>query len=109
MLRVTTELVPWGVDEYANTLGELYIGNDGTGTNERGNYDVYTRDPRGQQRDDRSQREGWIGRVENFPREDFPREEGHARLVFLAMKLLNTLHECVLPDDVRLLPGGWIT
>ena len=38
MLRVTIELVPFGVESQKRTLGNLIIANDGTGTATRGNY-----------------------------------------------------------------------
>lgn len=69
MLRVKLEVVPFGQEGLASTLTELFIGNDGTGTKEVGHYDVYTSDPR-KKPYPRNERDGWIGRIENFNRED---------------------------------------
>lgn len=83
MLRVTVEIVPHGDESRAETLTEIFIGNDGTGTHEAGNYDIYTADPRGKPLP-RNKRDGWIGRIEGFPR-----EEGHRDLLSLkAFELL---------------------
>lgn len=38
MLRVTVELVPWGIEEEKRTLKVLEIYNDGTGSKTKGNY-----------------------------------------------------------------------
>lgn len=38
MLRVKIELVPFGDETKAKTIGEMLIANDGTGTAEKGNY-----------------------------------------------------------------------
>lgn len=38
MLRVTIELVPFGVEEEARPIGTMLIANDGTGTPKSGNY-----------------------------------------------------------------------
>ena len=37
MIRVTVELIPWGIGE-PQQLGVMHIANDGTGTKDRGNY-----------------------------------------------------------------------
>lgn len=67
MLRIQVELVPHGDESRASTLTMLYVGNDGTGTSEKGNYNVYTEDPRGKPFP-REERSGWIGRIEGFSR-----------------------------------------
>ncbi len=38
MIKVTIELWPFGVESEKETLGEMFIWNDGTGTPGRGNY-----------------------------------------------------------------------
>lgn len=38
MIRVTVELIPWGIEHKARTLGTAEIWNDLTGTPTRGNY-----------------------------------------------------------------------
>lgn len=38
MLRVTIELLPGGNEDRARTLGMIEIANDGTGTQQTGNY-----------------------------------------------------------------------
>lgn len=38
MLRVTVELVPFGIEEEASTIGVMLIANDATGTPKHGNY-----------------------------------------------------------------------
>ena len=40
MLRVTIELVPFGVETEAKVLGRIGIVNDGSGNLDLGNYDV---------------------------------------------------------------------
>lgn len=63
MLRVTVELVPWGVESEKKTLGTMIIANDGTGTHQRGNYNVRRYGRRGITK--KPLREA---RVENWPR-----------------------------------------
>jgi predicted transcriptional regulator YdeE len=41
MLRVTVELVPFGIESNSKEIFTLLIGNDGTGTQEEGNYTYY--------------------------------------------------------------------
>jgi hypothetical protein len=41
MIRVTVELVPFGREADKRVLKQMEIANDGTGTNEYGNYKVY--------------------------------------------------------------------
>jgi len=38
MLRVTIELVPYGIEDRKRTLATAIIANDGSGSQERGNY-----------------------------------------------------------------------
>lgn len=38
MLRITIEMVPYGVEEAAHKIGLIEIGNDGTGNKQTGNY-----------------------------------------------------------------------
>jgi len=40
MIKVTVELVPFGDNDKKKELGSLKIINDGTGTLERGNYNI---------------------------------------------------------------------
>lgn len=40
MIRITVELVPWGDDYLARPIGKMFIGNDGKGTLEMGDYFV---------------------------------------------------------------------
>jgi len=60
MIRVTVELIPWGVGE-PQKLGEMHIANDATGTKERGNYyaKVYRKGSRKVLR---------LGQVKDYPR-----------------------------------------
>jgi hypothetical protein len=37
MIRVTVELIPWGVGE-PKQIGLMHIANDGSGSRDRGNY-----------------------------------------------------------------------
>lgn len=83
MLRVTVEVVPFGIEAAAETLDTIYIANDGTGTPEIGNYDVYTEDPRGGPYP-RAERPGWVGRIENLQRGKSHRLTLAARAVNLA-------------------------
>lgn len=38
MLRITIELVPFGVEDEAHKIATMLIANDGTGTHKTGNY-----------------------------------------------------------------------
>ena len=40
MIRVTVELVPFGIEENKKHLGTAIISNDGTGSHASGNYDI---------------------------------------------------------------------
>lgn len=39
MLRITVEIVPFGNESAAKTIGKGYIVNDGTSVNNKANYD----------------------------------------------------------------------
>jgi hypothetical protein len=41
MLYIRVELWPWGERERRKTLAEMVIANDGTGSNEEGNYRIW--------------------------------------------------------------------
>ena len=60
MLRVTIELVPWGMESQKRTLATADIINDGSGTKSSGNYNFRL--------DDKAGRVWKSGRVEGFPR-----------------------------------------
>jgi hypothetical protein len=69
MLHVRVDVVPGGIEQVRYNLTDLYLANDGTGDRRTGHYDVYLRDPRGQDKSKgRDKRPGWIGRIENFDR-----------------------------------------
>lgn len=38
MLRITVEIVPFGIEEESYRVGTMLIANDGSGTNQFGNY-----------------------------------------------------------------------
>jgi hypothetical protein len=63
MLRVRVEILPHGDESRAEILEERFVGNDGTGGDAIGNYDVYDLDPRGKPYP-RELRTGWLGRLE---------------------------------------------
>lgn len=81
MLHVKVELVPHGIEAARCVLTEVFVGNDGTGNHDVGNYDVYVSDPRGKPYP-RCERDGHIGRIENFNR-----AEGRDKLAALALEL----------------------
>jgi len=60
MLRVTIELVPFGVEADAKVIATGIIGNDGTGTHTTGNYRILLRDAAG--------RKWKSGAIIGFPR-----------------------------------------
>jgi hypothetical protein len=61
MLRVTIELVPYGIEAEASTIGTMLIANDNTGDFRTGNYGyVYTYADRDHQIAS--------GNIKNFPR-----------------------------------------
>ncbi len=47
MLRITIELVPFGYEDMKRTIAGITIINNGTGTNEYGNYEYELVDDRG--------------------------------------------------------------
>ncbi len=60
MLRVTIELVPWGIESRAKVIATGTIANTGTGTQTSGDYRIELRDAAGRR---------WkSGHVEGFPR-----------------------------------------
>lgn len=62
MIRVTVELLPYGLEQNKQHLGTVVIANDGSGTKSRGNY-KFRLSRRGQPES------AWlVGTVENFPR-----------------------------------------
>lgn len=96
MLHVKIDIVPHGVEEGRDTMLELFIGNDGTGPPDIGNYDVYISDPRGKPYP-RNERDGWIGRIERHPRHGIHR--GRNELVQKALQL-HALNEAgLIPVD----------
>ena len=60
MLRVTIELVPWGVESRAKVIATGTIANTGTGTPTSGDYRIELRDAAG--------RKWKTGHIEGFPR-----------------------------------------
>ena len=47
MIRVTVELVPFGIEESKKTIGIMNIANDGTGDRLTGNYEARLEDDAG--------------------------------------------------------------
>lgn len=84
MLHIKVDVVRWGVESMRETVAEVFIDNDGTGSRTVGNYDVYVEDPRGKAHP-RDEREGWVGRIEGFPRD--PGQSHAAALSSEALKL----------------------
>ena len=77
MLRVTIELVPFGIESRSRVVRRIYVANDGSGTRTRGNYKVTLKDPR--------RKPAKIhAHVLDFQRKRF----GYTRLVGLALKAL---------------------
>jgi len=60
VLRITIELVPWGIESRAKTIATGIIANTGTGTPTSGDYRVELRDAAG--------RKWRSGHIEGFPR-----------------------------------------
>jgi hypothetical protein len=60
MLRVTVELVPWGIESRAKVIATGTIANTGTGTPTSGDYRIELRDAAG--------RKWKSGHIEEFPR-----------------------------------------
>lgn len=82
MLRVTVELIPWGMLAKSQVLSVINIANNVSGTPELGNYDI-------------------VGLVNELnPIKDeikcFERSKGHLELVFKALKKLK---ERMAQDD----------
>ena len=74
MLRVTVELLPFGVESKRRTLGTVLITNDGSGSATSGNYDVKVLSSNG--------RITRRGRVTRFPRKRL----GAVQLLLQALK-----------------------
>jgi hypothetical protein len=74
MIRVTVELIPWGIGE-PKKLGVMHISNDGTGSKDRGNYiaHVFRKGSKAVAR---------TGEVKNYPRLSY----NIWRLVFRCLK-----------------------
>ncbi len=49
MIRITIELVPYGIEKWKKTIGLMKIINDSTGTKEIGNYKYQIIDENGNQ------------------------------------------------------------
>lgn len=65
MLRITIELIPFGLGKPQH-LGTLHLANDGTGTQDRGNYDGTLFTKTGAKMPQR------VVRVEDWPRQSRP-------------------------------------
>mgnify|MGYP000072969658 CR=1 FL=1 len=72
MLAIKIEIWPYGDEDHAEEIGRMYVTNDGSGTLDRGNYDVHVcrkdnlrrpTDP-----DSNATREA---RVEDYPRKSY--------------------------------------
>lgn len=50
MIRVTIDVVPFGIESSSRQITEIIINNDGTGTNEKGNYNISIYDETGEHR-----------------------------------------------------------
>lgn len=85
MLRVTIEVVPYGIDEQTQVLDTIYIGNSG-GNHSVAHYDVYDQDPRGQPYP-RWKRQGWVGRLKWISRRGD--DHGRFKVAALALALVN--------------------
>lgn len=60
MLRITIELVPWGIEARAKVIATGTIANTGTGTSTNGDYRIELRDAAGRR---------WkTGHIKGFPR-----------------------------------------
>jgi len=72
MLRLTIEIIPFGIEENKRTLSTIHIINDGTGTTQFGNYKI--------------QRESW-DKDNRFPANDefkikkYNRFDGYMKLI----------------------------
>lgn len=106
MLRITVEVVPGGYEGAKRTLSTVYVGNDGTGSVQVGNYDVYLEDPRHQDYP-RAQRKGWVGRIENFNRRGATR--GRDSLSAMALDLASGKWWRMWSQNGAVVrPGGWV-
>ena len=76
MLRITVDLFPHGDKNKKQTLGILEIWNDGTGTEENGNYKFWI------SKANTTTIVKWRGAVQNFKR----LEESVWRLLYLSLK-----------------------
>lgn len=74
MLRVTTEIVPYGKEEWKEEIFTVEIINDATGDRNTGNYDI---------RYYKQGEEYGKARIESYPR-----ELGAGKLVYEALKVL---------------------
>ena len=70
MLVVKIELWPHGQKKKRKEIGRMYIGNDGTGSPMRGNYDVYVCSE-GQTEPPPDGAYARAGRVEQYPRQGY--------------------------------------
>lgn len=107
MLRITVEVVPGGYEGAKRTLSTVYVGNDGTGSSNVGNYDVYLEDPRHQDYP-RAQRKGWIGRIENFNRHVFSRGRDNLSSLALYMATGKSWDVWTAANGAKIRPGGWV-
>lgn len=104
MLHVKVDVVRWGVESWRETLTEVFIGNDSTGTKTVGNYDVYTEDPR-EKPYPREARSGYVGRIEGFPRD--PGQSHAGALAAAALELAEAHREGHVSTDVTVPPGDY--
>lgn len=58
MLRITVELIPFGIESKKREIGKCTIGNDLTGTKEKGNYTMFLKDENHQ----------YASKIKNFDR-----------------------------------------
>jgi len=79
MLKITVEIIPFGIKDMKKRLGEIYITNDGTGNEEIGNYNYTIKTER---RQDEKIGDELKGRVENFQR----RKCNFWKLLYLILK-----------------------
>ena len=70
MLRVTIELVPFGIEEHRKLLGMIGIVNDGSGSLDVGNYDIALSDEGPFTRDGKTR--NWRrAKLKNFKRRQY--------------------------------------
>lgn len=77
MLRVTVEMVPFGVESRKHTIGQLLLINNATGTIDTGNYDIELRTYKQNGKESLSKT-----KIKNFPRTVF----GAWDLIYRALK-----------------------